>query len=144
MATLHEIRQHLGYDESQERKYTARLYYDPQSDNANVYVKIDGQGDFVFAFDHVSKGDCSSKYVKYNGAFIGGISGELFMPIGTYEEHQIGSTHWQFDIDMDNGESTVLQFPRINHKKKGLQGTTQELHIDDILKSKPVHIGGWK
>lgn len=146
MATLHEIKQHLGL--TSDRTFTAKLYYDPKSDNANAYVKIDTHGDFVFAFDRVSEPECSSKYVRYNKEFVTGIRADLFMPFGTVEEFDTGATHWQLDIYMDNGEGAQLFMPRFNHKIKGLQGTTESRDIGDILKDKkqnvPYTVGGWK
>jgi len=138
MAKLYEIKEKLKWNNPLKHTYKLKLYYDPKSDNANLYAEIDNiPHQFQFAFDNVNKGDCKSKYVKYNGQFVDGISGELFVPV---PEHQ-GNNDWQIQFYLDDDSTDIVFLPRINDTQKGLQGSNINLQFSDISnKHKPSSI----
>ena len=128
MATLREISEHLNWNIPNKYNYSARLYYDPASDNSNVYVKIDDiPCEFQFAFDFVSKGECRSKFVKYQGQFVNGISAELFIPVKGH------TNDWQINFYLDDGSMDRIHFTRSNWNSKGLQGTTENLEFSKLV-----------
>jgi hypothetical protein len=129
MAKLYEIKDKLKWNDPPKHKYKLKLYYDPNSDNANLYAEIDNiPHAFQFAFDDVMQGECRAKYVKYQGQFVDGIGAQLFHPI---PEEQ-GNNDWQIDFDLDDGSTDIVMLPRINDKHKGLQGSNVNLRFGDI------------
>jgi len=129
MAKLYEIKEKLKWNDPLKHTYKLKLYYDPNSDNANLYAKIDKIPEpFQFAFDDVMQGECRAKYVKYQGQFVDGIGAQLFFPI---PEEQ-GNNDWQIDFHLEDGSTDTVMLPRINEGRKGLQGSNENLRFSDL------------
>ena len=71
MATYREIANKLKWNTPLKHTYKLKLYYDPDSDNATLYAKINQiPHTFQFAFDSVSLGECHAQYVKYQDQYV--------------------------------------------------------------------------
>lgn len=139
MSTLIDIGKKLNWNIPNKHTYEARIFYDPSNDNASCYLKIDDIPDeFRFAFDSVSKGNCHSNFVLYDGEYVQGISAELYIP-------ERGQTRdWQINIYLDDGSMDRLFVPRSNWNNKGMQGNTQGVQFKDIAQREHYTVGGWK